>query len=93
MPRLLDNQTNAIHPFLERELVRDALFDALASLPPEGRRRAWTGINHLRALFDRVGSPKFSKRTGATRDTAARQASSSWAWATWPYLTWLTFAG
>ena len=65
---------DAIHPFLERELVRDALFDALASLPPEGRRRTWTEINHLRALFDRVDSPELSKRTGATRDTAARRA-------------------
>lgn len=52
---------DAIHPFLENENVRDALFDALASLPPEGRRRAWTEINHLRALFDRVDAPEFTE--------------------------------
>jgi hypothetical protein len=65
---------DAIHPFLERETVRDALFDALASLPPGGRRRAWTEINHLRALFDRVDAPQFSERTNTTHETAARRA-------------------
>ena len=65
---------DAIHSFLDMQPVRDALFDALASLPPEGRRRAWTEINHLRALFDRVDSPEFSERTDTTHDTAARRA-------------------
>lgn len=65
---------DAIHPFLERETVRDAIFDALATLPAEGRRRAWTEVNHLRALFDRVDSPEFAEATKSEHDTTARRA-------------------
>jgi hypothetical protein len=65
---------DAIHPFLDRETVRDALFDALAALPAEGRRRAWTEVNHLRALFDRVDSPEFAEATNTEHDTSARRA-------------------
>ncbi|WCN83831.1 hypothetical protein [Micromonospora sp. LH3U1] len=65
---------DAIHPFLEGDAVRDTLFDALASLPPEGRRRAWTAINHLAALFDRVDSPEFAQVVDTKHDTTARRA-------------------
>lgn len=65
---------DAIHPFLERETVRDVLFDALAALPVEGRRRTWTEINHLRALFQRVDSPEFAGAPNTEHDTSARRA-------------------
>lgn len=65
---------DAIHPFLEQAAVRDSLFDALATLPAEGRRRAWTEVNHLRALFDRVDSPEFDEAIKSEHDTSARRA-------------------
>src|SRR4051794_18144828 len=65
---------DAIHPFLAQQTVRDALFDALATLPTEGRRRAWTEVNHLRALFDRVDSPEFGEAIKSEHDTSARRA-------------------
>jgi hypothetical protein len=65
---------DAIHPFLDSEAIRGALFDALASLPPEGLRRVWTEINHLRALFDHVDTPEFSERVNATPELAPRRA-------------------
>jgi hypothetical protein len=50
----VDVLQGAIHPFLTHVPVRDALFDALASLPPSALRKVWTEINQLRGLFDRV---------------------------------------
>ena len=66
--------SDAIHPLLENEAVRDALFDALAQLPREGRRRVWTEVNHLNALFDRVDTPEFSEQTNTSTDVAGRRA-------------------
>jgi hypothetical protein len=64
---------SAIHPFLEREAVREPFFDALAQLPPDGRRQVWTEVNHLRALFDRVETPEFAEMTKSEPDTAPRR--------------------
>jgi hypothetical protein len=64
---------DSIHPFLEREAIRDTFFDALVALPPDGRRRVWTEVNHLRALFDRVEAPEFAERTNSEHDATARR--------------------
>lgn len=64
---------DAIHPFLESEPVRDALFDALATMPDDARRRVWTEVNHLSALFDRVETPEFAAATNSTHDVAGRR--------------------
>jgi hypothetical protein len=64
----------AIHPFLENEVCRGALFDALADLPIEMRRTVWTAIRHLEALFDQVSSPEFAAATGSSHDVSPRRA-------------------
>ena len=65
---------SAIHPFLDRDAVREPFFDALAQLPSDGRRQVWTEVNHLRALFDRVETPEFIEMTKSEPDTTARRS-------------------
>jgi hypothetical protein len=65
---------DAIHPFLEAEPVRDTLFDALAAWPDDARRRVWTEVNHLGALFDRVETPEFAASTNTAHDVTGRRA-------------------
>ncbi|MDP9410355.1 MAG: hypothetical protein M3P70_07615 [Actinomycetota bacterium] len=65
---------DAIHPMLKNPNVREELFDALAALPDDSRRRVWTAIKHLQALFDRVETPEFAAATNTSHDTAARRA-------------------
>ena len=65
---------DAIHPFLETKPFRDTLFDALAALPDDARRRVWTEVNHLGALFDRVETPEFTAATNTAHDVTGRRA-------------------
>lgn len=65
---------DAIHPLLEHEPVRDTLFDALAALPADARRRIWTEINHLNAMFDRVETPEFAAATGSEQNVTGRRS-------------------
>jgi hypothetical protein len=63
----------AIHPTLENEIVRESLFDVLASLPVDARRRVWTEVNHLQALFDRVETSEFAATTSSSPDVTGRR--------------------
>lgn len=65
---------DAIHPTLENVPVREPLFEVLASLPVEARRRVWTEVNHLQALFDRVEKPEFAAVTSSSHDVTGRRA-------------------
>lgn len=64
---------DAIHPLLESEPVRDTLFDALADLHADARRRVWIEVNHLGALFDRVDRPGFAQATDTSHDLTGRR--------------------
>lgn len=64
----------AIHPYLEIEIVRDTLFDALATLPDDSLRRVRTEIKHLYALFASVEKPDFPAVGEHPTDLASRRA-------------------
>ena len=65
---------DAIHPMLEMEAIRDALFDALAALPEDALRKVRTEIRHLYALFTNVEKPEFIAATNREADMGRRRA-------------------
>lgn len=64
----------AIHPMLEYEVVRDTLFDVLATLPDHALRKVRTEIKHLYALFATVQKAEFKTATNSDPDVDGRRA-------------------
>lgn len=65
----------AIHPFLEIEPLREALFDALATLSGSSLRRVRTEIKHLYALFANVQRSGFLPVAEPPLNIEARRAA------------------
>lgn len=65
---------DAIHPMLEIEAVRDALFNALATLPNDALRKTRMAIQNLYALFTTVEKPEFNASTTFKPNIAIRRA-------------------